>query len=91
MPFTMSLACLSAGMTLEEAIVASTVNAAFALDKWEDVGSLEEGKKMDALILSGNDPACLMQVGVSTIDTVIKNGKVVVEGGRLVRESSRRS
>jgi imidazolonepropionase len=91
MPFTISLACLSAGMTLEEAIVASTVNAAFALDKWEDVGSLEEGKKMDALILAGDDPACLMQVGVSTIDTVIKNGKVVVEGGRIVREGSRRS
>jgi imidazolonepropionase len=91
MPFTMSLACLSAGMTLEEAIVASTVNAAFALDKWEEVGSLEDGKKMDALILNGDDPACLMQVGVSTIDIVIKNGKVVAEGGRLVRESSRRS
>lgn len=90
MPFTMSLACLAAGMALEEAIVASTVNAAFALDRWEDVGSLDEGKKMDALILNGDDPACLMEVGVSTIDTVIKNGRVVVEGGRLVRESSKK-
>ena len=83
-------AALAAGMTLEEAIVASTVNAAFALDRWEEAGSLEEGKKMDALILGGDDPACLMQVGISTIDTVIKNGKLVVEGGRLVRESSKK-
>jgi imidazolonepropionase len=86
MPFTVSLACLSAGMTLEEAILASTVNAAFSIDRWDDVGSLEVGKKMDAVVLDGVDPACLLQIGATVIDTVVKNGKVVVEGGRLTRK-----
>jgi imidazolonepropionase len=86
MPFTVSLACLSAGMTLEEAILASTVNAAFSIDRWDDVGSLEVGKKTDALILDGTDPACLLQIGTTVIDTVVKDGRVVVEAGRLTRK-----
>jgi imidazolonepropionase len=91
MSFTISLACLAAGMTLEEAILASTVNAAFSIDRWDDVGSLEVGKKMDALILSGTDPACLLQIGTTTVDTVVKDGKVVVEGGRLIKKPSKES
>ncbi len=90
MPFAMALGCLSAGMSLEEAINATTVNAAFALDRWSEVGSLEEGKKMDAVILVDADPACLLQVGTATVDTVIKNGEVVVESGRIKRETVRK-
>jgi imidazolonepropionase len=89
MPFTMSLACLAAGMTLEEAILASTVNAAFSIDRWDDVGSLEVGKKMDAVILNSTDPACLLQIGTTIVDTVVKDGKVVVEGGRLTKKPSK--
>ena len=33
-------------------------NAAFSLDLHEEVGSLEVGKKMDAIVLAGDDPAC---------------------------------
>jgi imidazolonepropionase len=91
MPFTVSLACLAAGMTLEEAILAATVNAAFSIDRWDNVGSLEVGKKMDAVVLTGQDPACLLQIGTSSIDTVVKAGKVVVEGGRVVRESAKKA
>ena len=90
MPFAMALGCLSAGLSLEEAINAATVNAAFALDRWGEVGSLEEGKKMDAVILADADPACLLQVGTTTVDTVVKNGKVVVESGRISREAVRK-
>lgn len=86
MPFTLSLACLASGLTLEEALVAATINAAYSLDRHNEVGSLEEGKRMDAVILAGKDPACLLQIGTQAIDMVIKNGKVVVEGGRLVRK-----
>jgi len=88
MPFTIGLACLAAGMTLEEAIVASTMNAAFSLDLHDEVGSLEVGKKMDAVVLAGTDPACLLQIGSQTVETVIKNGKLVVENGRLVGKKS---
>jgi imidazolonepropionase len=86
MPFTISLACLAAGMTLEEAVIASTVNAAFAIDRWDEVGSLEVGKKMDAVMLSGKDPACLLQVGTTVVDTVVKDGRIVVESGRLTKK-----
>jgi imidazolonepropionase-like amidohydrolase len=54
------------------------------------VGSLEEGKKMDAVILADPDPACILQVGTATVDTVVKNGKVVVEAGRVNREAARK-
>jgi imidazolonepropionase len=84
MPFTIGLACLAAGMTLEEAIVASTSNAAFSLDLQQEVGSLEVGKKMDAIVLAGSDPACLLQIGSQTVETVVKNGKLAVENGRVV-------
>ena len=79
MPFAMTLACFSMGLTFEEALVASTINAAYALDRHERVGSLEVGKQMDAVIVDG--PAIeLMRVGASTIHTVIKKGRVVHAG-----------
>ena len=43
---------------------------------------------MDAVVLAGDDPACLLQIGSQTVDTVIKNGKLVVEGGRVVGKKS---
>jgi hypothetical protein len=36
------------------------------------------------VILTAADPACLLQVGTTTVDTVLKNGRVVVEGGRVL-------
>jgi imidazolonepropionase len=79
MPFAMTLACFSMGLTFEEALVASTINAAYALDRHERVGSLEVGKQLDAVIVDG--PAIeLMRVGASTIHTVIKKGRVVHAG-----------
>jgi imidazolonepropionase len=41
MPFAMSLACFGMDMTLEESLVASTLNAAWSLDRADCVGSLE--------------------------------------------------
>jgi len=84
MPFAMTLASLAAGLTLEESILAATVNAAYSLDRAREVGSLEVGKKMDAVVLSERDPACLLGLETGAIETVIKEGRVVAEGGRLV-------
>lgn len=47
LPFTMSLACLMMGLSPAEALCASTVNAAYALDLGEELGSLEPGKRAD--------------------------------------------
>jgi imidazolonepropionase len=80
MPFAMTLACFEMGMTLEEALIAATINAAWSLDCAEAAGSLEPGKQMDAVIVRGG-LAELVRVGVPAIRTVIKRGKVV--GGSL--------
>jgi len=76
MPFAMSVACFGMNMTLEEALIAATLNAAWSLDRAHIVGSLEEGKLMDAVIVNGG-LTDLLRVGASTIRTVIKRGTVV--------------
>ena len=76
MPFAMTLACFGMGMTFEEALVGATINAAYSLDRHEEIGSLEAGKQMDAVIVDG--PAIdLMRVGARTIRAVIKKGRIV--------------
>lgn len=77
MPFAMALACFAMNMTFEEALVASTLNAAYAIDRADSVGSLEAGKQMDAVIVDG-DGVDLLRVGADAIRTVIKRGRVVV-------------
>lgn len=73
MPFAMTLACFAMGMTFEEALAASTINAAAALDRQDRVGSLEPGKQFDAVLIDG--PAVnLLRVNASPILTVYKKG-----------------
>ena len=76
MPFAMALACFGMGLTFEESLVAATINAAYAIDRHDRIGSLETGRQMDAVIVNG--PAIdLIRVGADTIRAVVKNGKVV--------------
>jgi len=75
MPFAMSLACFGMRMTMEEALVASTINAAYAIDRHEQVGSLEIGKQLDAVIVNG-EAVDLLKVGVPAIRAVVKRGVV---------------
>ena len=76
MPFVIALACFGMGLTLEEAIVAATTNAAAALRRQDRVGSLEVGKQLDAVLLGG-PIADLVRVGAPVVRTVIKRGVVV--------------
>jgi imidazolonepropionase len=76
MPFAMTLACFAMEMTLEESLVAATLNAAWSLDRADEAGSLEPGKLMDAVIVNGG-LAELVRVGAPAIRMVIKRGKVV--------------
>jgi imidazolonepropionase len=76
MPFAMALACFGMGLTFEEALVGATLNAAFSLDRHNDVGSLEAGKQMDAVLLHGA-AIDLIRVGAETIRGVVKKGRVV--------------
>ncbi len=78
MPFVVALGCFAMGMTLEEALVASTLNAAYALDRHDEVGSLEVGKRMDAVVVNG-DAVDLIRVGAPAIRAVVKGGRVACQ------------
>jgi imidazolonepropionase len=76
MPFVMTLACFAMGMTLDEALVGATLNAAYAIGREADAGSLEPGKLMDAVIVDG-ETVNLIRVGAPAIAAVVKKGRVV--------------
>ena len=76
MPFAITLACFAMQMTLEEALVAATLNAAWSIDRAGDAGSLESGKLMDAVVLKGSLTE-LIRVNAPAIQMVIKRGTVV--------------
>ncbi len=67
-------------LTPEEIIKAMTLNAAYALIDSNEIGSLEKGKKADLVIFDApNVDYIVYHYGINHVDTVIKNGKVVVE------------
>ena len=79
MPFVITVACFQLGLTLDEALIAATINAACAIDRGDDVGSLEVDKQMDAVILR-RGLYDLVRVGAPVIAAVIKKGRVVYKG-----------
>jgi len=75
MPLMMTIACTQMQMTPEEAIVASTLNAAAAIDRSETLGSLDVGKNADLLVLAIPNYQFLMyHFGENHVRNVIKNG-----------------
>ena len=76
MPFVMALACFGMHMTLEEALVGATINAAAALDRAADYGSLEVGKMLDAVVVNG-PLSELVRVGAPVVHAVVKHGRIV--------------
>jgi imidazolonepropionase len=76
MPFAIALGCFGMGLTLEEALVAATINAAWSLDRADRAGSLEVGKQMDAVVVDG-ELVDLIRVGAPSIRQVVKRGRVV--------------
>ncbi len=78
MQLMISLACLKMKLLPSEAINAATINAAFAIDRAHEVGSLEVGKKADIIILDiENHNQLPYFFGINLVETVIKNGKIV--------------
>ncbi|WP_141430499.1 imidazolonepropionase [Bacillus sp. 03113] len=85
LPFIMNLACLTMKMTPEEVLTASTINAAHAINKANEIGSIEIGKKADLVLFDAvNYQTLQYNYAVNLVDTVVKNGKVVVKGGAIV-------
>lgn len=75
MPFAMTLGCFAMGLTFEEALVASTINGAWSLDRANDAGSLEVGKLADAVFVRG-DAIDLIRVGAPAVAAVLKRGEI---------------
>ncbi len=78
MPMILSLACTQMKMSPAEAITASTVNAAYSLDRGDKIGSLEPGKRANLSILDCEDYRELAYwFGFSQVHSVYVRGKCV--------------
>jgi imidazolonepropionase len=82
MPMILALATLGMGLGVAEAITASTLNAAAALGRADEVGSIEEGKSADLIVLDAPSYHHLVyHYGVNPVRHVVKGGRVVVRDG----------
>jgi len=78
MPFVINAACVRFGMTVAEAIVAATINAACAIGRQKEIGSLEKGKQADLIVLDLPDYRELgYWFGEHPVRAVVKRGRVV--------------
>jgi len=79
-----ALASYKLKMSPAEAVTASTINAAHAIRKAHEIGSIEVGKKADLTVFDIPDFRFLgYRFGTNMVDRVVKSGRVVVENGRL--------
>lgn len=75
-----AFACHFMKLTPAEAIIAATINAAHAVCRAGEIGSLEVGKKADMIVLNVPNHKFLgYRFGVNLVDKVIKNGRLVVD------------
>ena len=78
--FIFQLAVFQMGLTIEQALNAVTINAAYAIDRQDSVGSLAVGKKLDLLLLDVPDYRYLAyHPGIQPVHTVLKSGIPVVK------------
>jgi len=83
MLFVLQLGVFTLGLTVEEAINACTANAACAVGRQAEVGSLEPGKKMDLLLCDAATSVHLAyELGINPVRHIIKNGRLVVRDAR---------
>ena len=82
-------ACLTARLGVDEAITATTLNAAHSLGRADRIGSLEPGKRADLVIHAvPNRYHLVYRFGVPRVRTVIAGGRVVVDDGQLLHHSA---
>ncbi len=78
MQIIVGLACLLLGMSPAEALTASTINAAYAIDRGDSIGSLETGKLADILIFEvPNYKYLVYHFTTNHLKHVIKRGNLV--------------
>jgi len=82
LPLAMTAACLNLRMTPDEVLAAVTINAALAIGRADDVGSLEPGKQADLVIWRVSTSRQIPYwPAADLVRTVMKKGKVVLDRG----------
>ncbi|MFX1562030.1 MAG: imidazolonepropionase [Promethearchaeota archaeon] len=85
MQMMQALAVLRMKITAAEALTAATINAAHSIERADEIGSLEVGKKADIVIFDGLDHRYFCyHYGINLAEKVFKNGKLVAERGRRI-------
>jgi len=85
MQVMMAIAVLQMKMTASESLTASTINAAHSIERANEIGSLEIGKKADVVIFDApNHKFFSYHYGVNLAEKVFKDGKLVAERGRRI-------
>ncbi len=79
-PLLIALATNQMGMTIEETITALTINGAAALDRADQIGSIDIGKKADLVVHEFPSYKFLpYHIAVSTVEKVVKNGVLILD------------
>jgi imidazolonepropionase len=80
MQMVIALACRYMGLTQAQALAAATVNAAQAIGRLSEIGTIEPGKQADLLVLDTADYRQLgYRYGTNLVKIVVKQGQVVVK------------
>ncbi len=83
MQMVVALAVLRLRLTVEQAIAATTVNAAYALGCANEVGTLESGKRADLLVLNLSDYREIpRRIGVNQVLMALREGNFVINRNR---------
>ena len=81
----MQLGCLHLKMTPNEVLTAVTINAAYAIDRADKIGSIEVGKNADFVVFDALNVEYLMyHFGINHTKKVYKNGNLVVDNKVVV-------
>lgn len=81
----MQLGCLHLKMTPNEVLTAVTINAAYAIDRADKIGSIEVGKNADFVVFDARNVEYLMyHFGINHTKKVYKNGNLVVDNKIVV-------
>lgn len=84
MPMTMNMACVLFGLTMNEALVGATINAAASIDRAASHGSIEVGKVADLVLLRAEQwEQVIYEMVDPPIAFVVKKGEIKFSDARV--------